>query len=535
MLLLLDTEIFGYRLDSDPEEREFYITCKKCNKVQIDNGLSNSFKCKRCGNIIEIDEEDDNRENINNIFDAYQKSKSKKTNKKSIIMNLTFSAFNSHKYPKIPNELTSLVLIVNKDTLLGNFYSDDQEAISYETVMKKILLPYFKIKSRIIERGTKINIGELEFKVIGTFPDVSGIVSSKTFIRCNKYYTANCIIKRALLITTKKYENFDKNEIIKEINSASLDQLQITKGDIAKIKNYEFYIRNAEPECGRIAPSTDLSIENKEISSIAKIKFGVIQRNPPTYTNVTEKRGYENYIIQEYFNPYFLSGIKKYIERGDSVKIEDIEFFVLNSHPDSGYISQDTLTSFKLGISKEKCLEKIKKADNQLALGLMSLNNARSASPLRTREIDDFIIREIMGNAQRHLNFDDLDINIITEESISQQKLEEDIRALPTFKVDEAYMKKIESNTEECMKKCVICMEEFAVGDDLKTLPCFHIFHGKCVNQWLMENMNCPVCKMSINPSNGNSNIYSMEEGENSMIPNINFDNSEGENDDEQD
>ena len=61
-------------------------------------------------------------------------------------MNLTFSAFNSHKYPKIPNELTSLVLIVNKDTLLGNFYSDDQEAISYETVMKKILLPYFKIK-----------------------------------------------------------------------------------------------------------------------------------------------------------------------------------------------------------------------------------------------------------------------------------------------------------------------------------------------------------------------------------------------------
>ena len=154
MLLLLDTEIFGYRLDSDPEEREFYITCKKCNKVQIDNGLSNSFKCKRCGNIIEIDEEDDNRENINNIFDAYQKSKSKKTNKKSIIMNLTFSAFNSHKYPKIPNELTSLVLIVNKDTLLGNFYSDDQEAISYETVMKKILLPYFKIKSRIIERGT---------------------------------------------------------------------------------------------------------------------------------------------------------------------------------------------------------------------------------------------------------------------------------------------------------------------------------------------------------------------------------------------
>ena len=394
--------------------------------------------------------------------------------------------------------------------------------------MKKILLPYFKIKSRIIERCSKIHIGELEFKVIGTFPDSIGLITSKTFIRCNKYYTSNNLIKRALLITTKKYDDFNNDEMWKEIKNAHQDQLQINKGDIAVINNYEFYIRNAEPECGRITNNTEISIENKEILPIKKIKFGVIQNNTPVFANVNEKKGYENYIAQEYFNPYFLSGIKKYIERGDSITIENIEFFVLNSHPDSGFISPETKACFKLGITKERCLEKIKKADNQLALGLMNFNNTRSASPLRNRDIDDFIIREIMGRNHRHLNFEDLDLNFITEETISQQKMEEDIRSLPTFKIDEKYMKKIELNTEECMKKCVVCMEDFEIGEELKTLPCFHIFHGKCINKWLVANMNCPVCKMNINPSSGNSDINNMEEEDNNnMQNNLNMENSD--------
>lgn len=393
--------------------------------------------------------------------------------------------------------------------------------------MKKILLPYFKIKSRIIERSSKIQIGELEFKVIGTFPESVGLVTSKTFIRCNKFYTSNNLIKRALLITTKKYDDFNNDEMCKEIKNAPQDQLQINKGDIAIINNYEFYIRNSEPECGRITNNTEISIENKEILPIKKIKFGVIQSSTPVFSNVNERKGYENYIAQEYFNPYFLSGIKKYIERGDSIIIENIEFFVLNSHPDSGFISPETKAFFKIGISKERCLDKIKKADNQLALGLMNFNNTRSASPLRMRDIDDFIIREIMGRNHRHLNFEDLDLNYITEEAISQQKMEENILSLSTFIIDEKYMKTIKNNTEEIMKKCVVCMEEFEIGEELKTLPCFHVFHGKCINKWLFANMSCPVCKLNINPSNGNSDIYNMEEEDNNIQSNLNMENSD--------
>ncbi|CAL1166437.1 unnamed protein product [Cladocopium goreaui] len=46
--------------------------------------------------------------------------------------------------------------------------------------------------------------------------------------------------------------------------------------------------------------------------------------------------------------------------------------------------------------------------------------------------------------------------------------------------------------------KCLICLEEFADGDELKTLPCLHFYHQRCVDQWLRTDNSCPVCKHPI-------------------------------------
>jgi hypothetical protein len=46
--------------------------------------------------------------------------------------------------------------------------------------------------------------------------------------------------------------------------------------------------------------------------------------------------------------------------------------FVLNSYPDNGFISNDTQVMFKLGMNKEKCLEKINNADDKYAFSLMN-------------------------------------------------------------------------------------------------------------------------------------------------------------------
>ncbi|EKX50245.1 hypothetical protein GUITHDRAFT_50560, partial [Guillardia theta CCMP2712] len=45
---------------------------------------------------------------------------------------------------------------------------------------------------------------------------------------------------------------------------------------------------------------------------------------------------------------------------------------------------------------------------------------------------------------------------------------------------------------------CSICLGEFAEGEELKSLPCVHVFHCACIDQWLRLSSECPLCKRSV-------------------------------------
>ena len=45
-------------------------------------------------------------------------------------------------------------------------------------------------------------------------------------------------------------------------------------------------------------------------------------------------------------------------------------------------------------------------------------------------------------------------------------------------------------------RSCPICLEEFAIGESIRALPCLHKFHPHCVATWLRTNAVCPVCKL---------------------------------------
>lgn len=47
--------------------------------------------------------------------------------------------------------------------------------------------------------------------------------------------------------------------------------------------------------------------------------------------------------------------------------------------------------------------------------------------------------------------------------------------------------------------ECCICWEEFKADDELRSLPCHHFFHLRCVDPWLSERAGtCPVCRSSV-------------------------------------
>eukprot|EP00741_Cyanophora_paradoxa_P007241 tig00001094_g7005.t1 len=47
---------------------------------------------------------------------------------------------------------------------------------------------------------------------------------------------------------------------------------------------------------------------------------------------------------------------------------------------------------------------------------------------------------------------------------------------------------------------CMVCLEDYEEGVEVRTLPCLHAFHKSCADQWCVINKNCPVCKRSIDP-----------------------------------
>ncbi|KAF5453178.1 hypothetical protein F2P56_028099 [Juglans regia] len=45
---------------------------------------------------------------------------------------------------------------------------------------------------------------------------------------------------------------------------------------------------------------------------------------------------------------------------------------------------------------------------------------------------------------------------------------------------------------------CCICLAKYVDDDELRELPCFHVFHVECVDKWLKINALCPLCKSDV-------------------------------------
>lgn len=47
-------------------------------------------------------------------------------------------------------------------------------------------------------------------------------------------------------------------------------------------------------------------------------------------------------------------------------------------------------------------------------------------------------------------------------------------------------------------QSCAVCLEAFTEGDQQRTLPCFHVFHAMCVDNWLKSSTFCPTCRHDV-------------------------------------
>ncbi|XWS08801.1 hypothetical protein CRYUN_Cryun40dG0031800 [Craigia yunnanensis] len=76
------------------------------------------------------------------------------------------------------------------------------------------------------------------------------------------------------------------------------------------------------------------------------------------------------------------------------------------------------------------------------------------------------------------------------------------IRSIPIFQ-----FKKGGDNRdfgERIFCECAVCLNEFQEDEKLRIIPnCSHVFHIDCIDVWLQNNANCPLCRTSISSTSG--------------------------------
>jgi len=56
-------------------------------------------------------------------------------------------------------------------------------------------------------------------------------------------------------------------------------------------------------------------------------------------------------------------------------------------------------------------------------------------------------------------------------------------------------------STSQVGEQCPCCMEDFEEGENIRVLPCFHVFHQNCADPWLQKMPDCPLCRCDIRSS----------------------------------
>ncbi|KAI8886034.1 hypothetical protein K501DRAFT_331475 [Backusella circina FSU 941] len=60
--------------------------------------------------------------------------------------------------------------------------------------------------------------------------------------------------------------------------------------------------------------------------------------------------------------------------------------------------------------------------------------------------------------------------------------------------------KRLAQDDPEYQTECSICQEIFS-KEKLYVLPCRHVYHSECIDQWIRLKPTCPICRFSLTPS----------------------------------
>ncbi|KAK7338836.1 hypothetical protein VNO77_19469 [Canavalia gladiata] len=84
-----------------------------------------------------------------------------------------------------------------------------------------------------------------------------------------------------------------------------------------------------------------------------------------------------------------------------------------------------------------------------------------------------------------------------SEPSIASEVPHHDVESVTSSASGVKYQK--EAHVKEIGGECAVCLSVFADGEEVRQLSaCKHSFHASCIDMWLSNHSNCPICRATI-------------------------------------
>lgn len=223
---------------------------------------------------------------------------------------------------------------------------------------------------------------------------------------------------------------------------------------------------------------------------------------------------------------YFHSGLSRFIEKGETIIMENTEFFINDWRPKSGYVDERTHIEIQTGFTRENFKRKQIQADKNLARKLQSRESHRTQyyqfsqvlGQEQNPEVMALVEQELLRGGRLNGNSADIRqrIHMMLHSSRAKAKKKPAskslVHSLPVRTLTKKFIDEKKFDDEEAYIKCLICLEYYETDEKVKTLPWMHYFHKAWIESWFNRERTCPVCKWDITKDYDPSNYEQLAE-----------------------
>lgn len=101
--------------------------------------------------------------------------------------------------------MENLLLFVVAETVMDDF-KDEKGEPDFQILLQGLLMPFFQIRTRILEKNTYFEIGEIQFFVAATSPHDFGKITANSVVRLLQSVNKSAPIERINLVPLRRID-----------------------------------------------------------------------------------------------------------------------------------------------------------------------------------------------------------------------------------------------------------------------------------------------------------------------------------------